>query len=161
MSEFAFAFAQSFLRFIPLGDIVEQPDFALFVLISRDAQPALAAIAPRNRDFARMRVPQRPGSFVILPALIGVVGIQQFKPLIAGGQFVSFTSSADAAIAAVEKREALATGDAQAAVLLRPTSVSDVEAVVSEGDRLPQKSTHFFPKMYSGLFGVSLEDGVY
>jgi len=74
---------------------------------------------------------------------------------IAGGQLVSFTSSADAAIAAVEKREA------QAAVLLRPTSVSDVEAVVSEGDRLPQKSTHFFPKMYSGLFGVSLEDGVY
>ena len=60
--------------------------------------------------------------------------------------------------AAVERR---ATGDAQAAILMRPTTVSDVEAVVSEGDRLPQKSTHFFPKMYSGLFGVSLEDAVY
>ncbi len=49
----------------------------------------------------------------------------------------------------------------KAAILMRPTTVSDVEAVVSVGDRLPQKSTHFFPKMYSGLFGVSLEDGVY
>ena len=44
---------------------------------------------------------------------------------------------------------------------MRPTTVADVEAVVSSGDRLPQKSTHFFPKMYSGIFGVSLEEPVY
>jgi uncharacterized protein (DUF1015 family) len=74
---------------------------------------------------------------------------------IARGEHVSFTSNAEAAIGAVER------GEAQAAVLMRPTTVADVEAVVSVGDRLPQKSTHFFPKMYSGLFGVSLEDAVY
>lgn len=74
---------------------------------------------------------------------------------IASGENVSFTSDASAAIAAVEK------GEAQAAILMRPTTISDVEAVVSAGDRLPQKSTHFFPKMYSGIFGVSLEDAVY
>jgi uncharacterized protein (DUF1015 family) len=74
---------------------------------------------------------------------------------IARGERVSFTSDADAAIAAVEKKEA------QAVILMRPTKVSDVEAVVGAGDRLPQKSTHFFPKMYSGIFGVSLEDAVY
>jgi len=74
---------------------------------------------------------------------------------IARGEFVSFTSDADAAIAAVDRREA------QAAVLMRATTVADVEAVVGAGDRLPQKSTHFFPKMYSGLLGVSLEDAVY
>jgi uncharacterized protein (DUF1015 family) len=74
---------------------------------------------------------------------------------IARGEHVSFTSDTDAALSAVEK------GQAQAAVLMRPTTVSDVEAVVSAGDRLPQKSTHFFPKMYSGIFGVSLEEPVY
>ncbi len=74
---------------------------------------------------------------------------------IARGEHVSFTSDAASAIAAVEKKEA------QAAVLMRPTTVSDVEAVVSAGDRLPQKSTHFFPKMYSGIFGVSLAEPVY
>ena len=68
---------------------------------------------------------------------------------------MSFTSDAAPRIAAVEKKEA------QAAVLMRPTTVSDVEAVVAAGDRLPQKSTHFFPKMYSGIFGVSLEEPVY
>jgi uncharacterized protein (DUF1015 family) len=57
-------------------------------------------------------------------------------------------------MAAVERR------DADAAILLRATTVSDVEAVVGAGDRLPQKSTHFFPKMYSGIFGVSLEVAV-
>jgi len=74
---------------------------------------------------------------------------------IARGEHVSFTSDVSAALAAVEK------GQAQAAILTRPTTISDVEAVVGAGDRLPQKSTHFFPKMYSGLFGVSLEDAVY
>jgi len=74
---------------------------------------------------------------------------------IARGENVSFTSDADAAIGAVERKEA------DAAILLRATTVSDVEAVVGAGDKLPQKSTHFFPKMYSGIFGVSLEDAVY
>jgi uncharacterized protein (DUF1015 family) len=71
------------------------------------------------------------------------------------GEHVSFTSDAASAIAVVDKKEV------QAAVLMRPTTVSDVEAVVGAGDRLPQKSTHFYPKMYSGIFGVSLEDAVY
>jgi uncharacterized protein (DUF1015 family) len=74
---------------------------------------------------------------------------------IARGEAVAFTSDAEAAISAVEKKEACA------AVLMRPTTIADLEAVVTAGDRLPQKSTHFFPKMYSGIFGVSLEDAVY
>jgi uncharacterized protein (DUF1015 family) len=74
---------------------------------------------------------------------------------IAKGERISFTSDAETAIAAVD------SGKAQAAILMRATTVSDVEAVVGAGDRLPQKSTHFFPKMYSGIFGVSLEDAVY
>lgn len=59
-----------------------------------------------------------------------------------------------AAIPAVEKTEA------QASILMRPTTASDVEAVVGAGGRLPQKSTRFYPKMYSGLFRVSLWDAV-
>ena len=74
---------------------------------------------------------------------------------IAKGERISFTSDAGAAISAVD------SGRAQGAILMRATTVSDVEAVVGAGDRLPQKSTHFFPKMYSGIFGVALEDAVY
>ncbi len=132
--------------------------FPSFVLLAREIKPTLLTLlespAPlpwpegrsdawRNLDVAALEV-------AFFNALLGID-----TDTIARGEHVSFTSDAGAAIAAVEK------GEAQAAVLMRPTTVSDVEAVVGAGDRLPQKSTHFFPKMYSGLFGVSLEDAVY
>lgn len=41
--------------------------------------------------------------------------------------------------------------DAQAAFLLNPTRVEQVVAVASAGERMPQKSTDFFPKLLSGM----------
>jgi uncharacterized protein (DUF1015 family) len=68
---------------------------------------------------------------------------------------VSYTTDAERAIAAVEK------GEAQAAVLMRPTTISDLEEIVHAGDRLPLHSTSFYPPLFAGLFGVALEDPVY
>jgi uncharacterized protein (DUF1015 family) len=42
-------------------------------------------------------------------------------------------------------------GQAQAALLLNPTKVSEVQAVAAAGDRMPHKSTYFFPKPLTGL----------
>jgi uncharacterized protein (DUF1015 family) len=42
-------------------------------------------------------------------------------------------------------------GHAQAAFLLNPTKVSEVKAVAAAGDRMPHKSTYFFPKPLTGL----------
>jgi uncharacterized protein (DUF1015 family) len=52
--------------------------------------------------------------------------------------------------------EALDTVDdhrrgADAAFLLDPTPVADIEAVAMEGDVMPQKSTYFYPKALTGL----------
>jgi uncharacterized protein (DUF1015 family) len=132
-----------------------QPSFVVL------APPAPAALWTLRDDAADLPwPPDRSDAWKALDtAALEVALFQKLLGIgpeaIARGEMVSFTSSADAAIAAVDR------GEAQGAVLMRPTSVSDVEAVVGSGDRLPQKSTHFFPKMYSGLFGVSLEDGVY
>jgi uncharacterized protein (DUF1015 family) len=133
--------------------------FPAFVLVAREIKPTLLTLREqpsvplpwpegrseewRNLDVAALEV-------AFFDKLLGV-GAEA----IAKGERVSFTSDASAATAAVEH------GEAQAAILMRATTVSDVEAVVGAGDRLPQKSTHFFPKMYSGIFGVSLEDAVY
>jgi len=68
---------------------------------------------------------------------------------------LSFTPDTSAALAAVEKREA------QAAILMRPMTISQIETVVHAGERLPRRSTSFYPPLFSGLFGVSLEDPVY
>jgi uncharacterized protein (DUF1015 family) len=68
---------------------------------------------------------------------------------------VSFTSDTAAALAAVEKREA------QAAILLRPMPYSEIETIAHSSERLPRRAASFYPKLFAGLFGFSLEDPVY
>jgi uncharacterized protein (DUF1015 family) len=58
---------------------------------------------------------------------------------------ISYTPDAAGAIAAVDR------GDADVAFLLRGPRVEDVFAVARRGERMPPKSTYFFPKPLSGL----------
>ena len=58
---------------------------------------------------------------------------------------VSYTASAEEAIAAVDR------GDAAAAFLLQPVTVEQVARFAHAGETMPQKSTFFFPKLTSGL----------
>jgi len=41
--------------------------------------------------------------------------------------------------------------DYQAVFLLNPTPVEDVQSVANQGERMPQKSTDFYPKLLTGL----------
>jgi uncharacterized protein (DUF1015 family) len=66
--------------------------------------------------------------------------VEAFAP---GG--VTYTPSADAAIAAVDR------GEAAAAFLLEPVTVEQVARFAESGEVMPQKSTFFFPKLTSGL----------
>jgi uncharacterized protein (DUF1015 family) len=45
----------------------------------------------------------------------------------------------------------------QASFLLRPTDVADVKDVASLGERMPQKSTDFYPKLLAGLVMMPLK----
>jgi uncharacterized protein (DUF1015 family) len=58
---------------------------------------------------------------------------------------VSYTASADEAIASVDR------GEAAAAFLLQPVTVEQVARFARAGETMPQKSTFFFPKLTSGL----------
>lgn len=46
---------------------------------------------------------------------------------------------------------AVASGDAHLALFLNPPRVEQVQAIALAGERMPQKSTFFFPKVLSGL----------
>jgi hypothetical protein len=48
-------------------------------------------------------------------------------------------------------RRAVASGDAQAGVLLRPATVAQIEATAHGGERMPPKTTFFHPKPKTGL----------
>lgn len=62
-----------------------------------------------------------------------------------GGARVSYTHDAGEALAAVDG------GHADVALLMNATALDDVLAVADGGERLPRKSTFFYPKPVSGL----------
>jgi hypothetical protein len=53
-------------------------------------------------------------------------------------------------------RAAVASGQAQAGVLLRPATVAQIEATAHGGERMPPKTTFFWPKPKTGLVFRSL-----
>jgi uncharacterized protein (DUF1015 family) len=65
---------------------------------------------------------------------------------------VRFTPSA------AEAEQAVRTGRASAAFLVRPPTVEQVEAVALAGETMPAKSTYFFPKLTSGLLFSPLDE---
>jgi uncharacterized protein (DUF1015 family) len=62
-----------------------------------------------------------------------------------GPEGVSYTADRAEAMTAVDR------GDAQAALLVRPTPIELVLESARRGETMPQKSTYFFPKLPSGL----------
>ena len=52
----------------------------------------------------------------------------------------------------------MATGDATAAILVRPTRLDQLADVATAGDVMPQKSTYFYPKLLTGMVFNPLED---
>ncbi|MBI1755649.1 MAG: DUF1015 domain-containing protein [Fimbriimonas ginsengisoli] len=64
---------------------------------------------------------------------------------------ISYTRDPDDAIAAVDQ-------GAPAAFLMNPPTVDDMRHIALGGERMPQKSTYYFPKVLSGLVMWSLAD---
>ena len=61
-------------------------------------------------------------------------------------EYVKDTGEAiDASIVQVDK------GEKQVAFFVNPTKMEQIELVTKAGERMPQKSTFFFPKVYTGL----------
>jgi len=60
-------------------------------------------------------------------------------------RYTRYTQDADAAVAAVKE------GMAQIAVLLKSTLIEQVQEVARDGEKMPQKSTFFYPKLATGL----------
>ncbi len=77
---------------------------------------------------------------LILEALLGI----QTEDVTAG-TYLRYTRDAQQAVQAVH------TGEAQAALLLNATRVRQIRDVSQADDRMPQKSTYFYPKLITGL----------
>lgn len=64
---------------------------------------------------------------------------------LAGGEHVAYTIHAE------EAQQKVLSGQTQAAFLLRSTRSEQVSDVANAGDKMPQKSTYFYPKLATGM----------
>lgn len=81
---------------------------------------------------------------LILEKLLGI----DDKRLASGTQ-LEYIKDADNAID--ESITKVDKGQSQAAFFLNPVKMEQLKIVTDAGERMPQKSTYFYPKMYSGL----------
>ena len=121
-----------------------RPDLAEPGAGERFANVEDAFAALRGRSFDRSAaVAYRAGGAELVegkPGELDVMLVDRF-----GLEGISYASDVEEALAAVDR------GEADVAFLVRAPRVEDVFAVARRGDRMPPKSTYFFPKPLSGL----------
>jgi uncharacterized protein (DUF1015 family) len=113
------------------------------------SREALAALGSLPRDRAAF-VLLRPDGATLVEAQAQALDTAVVDALPLEG--VSFTASA------AEAERAVSTGAATAAFLVRPPTVGQVEAAALAGERMPPKSTYFYPKLTSGLLFSPLDE---
>lgn len=78
-----------------------------------------------------------------------ILGID--KENMANQKNLTYTRSLDEAL------ESVAQEQSQCAFILNPTRVEEIGAVAAAGEKMPQKSTYFYPKLITGLVMNNLE----
>lgn len=107
-------------------------------LLRPRADPAAALPADRSASWRSLDVSVLHG--LILEPLLGLGDAE-----ISGEQYVQYTRDAAEAVRLVE------SGQAQLAFLLNPTRPEQVCAVARDQERMPQKSTFYYPKPLTGF----------
>ncbi len=64
---------------------------------------------------------------------------------VAAGDVIKYTRSAQEAVQVVDQ------GECQMSFLMNPTLIAEVTEVATNGEKMPQKSTFFYPKLITGL----------
>lgn len=129
-----------------------------FVVVAPPEKPALLALRdrpdalpwPEGRSEAWRQVDAAAVDVAFFSRLLAIA-----PEALARGEHVAFTAETAEALAAVEN------GSAQAAILMRPMTVSEIETVVHAGESLPRRAAIFLPPLFGGLFAYSLEDPVF
>jgi uncharacterized protein (DUF1015 family) len=109
---------------------------------AQEVNEALRALAALPRDRAGF-VLIRPEGATLVESDAAALDTALVDEL--GLEGVRYTADAE------EAQRAVATGAAGAAFIVRPPTIQQVEAFARAGERMPQKSTYFYPKLAAGL----------
>ncbi|HLK43319.1 MAG TPA: DUF1015 domain-containing protein [Thermoleophilia bacterium] len=126
------------------------PGQVAFAVWRRAGRPALLATL-RDRSAAMMAMPGSVAALravdsavleaVVLAPMLGMLDREHFLHT----DLIRYVRELGAATGAVD------AGESAAAFILRAPTVAQVRAVAAAGKVMPQKSTYFFPKLYSGF----------
>lgn len=117
------------------------------VRILRLTAAGRAAMDARSGEHVGASAAWRALDVAVLHELVLAQGLSVNEQAIRAGEHVTYTRDAQAALDAVRE----GAEGAQLAFLLNPTPPAAIRDVARAGDRMPQKSTYFYPKLITGL----------
>ncbi|MDF1512275.1 MAG: DUF1015 domain-containing protein [Anaerolineae bacterium] len=148
-------------------DVQRIPDLASAREFLADAKPELprygfydgayAGIALKSIDIMAELFPEWSGDFRQLDvAVLHELVIERLmgldKESVARKENLTYLRDLNPGLKAVDQ------GDANFLFMLNPTRIEQIQACTAAGERMPQKSTDFFPKVPSGLVALPLYD---
>ena len=142
-----------------LADLRELPGPAFgLVLDEGSGRPLEGRLLVGDADAVEVRMRRQPMSAEVRALDLAVLQVAILEdrlgldPQADGGKRILYTKDAADAVARVR------SGEAQAALLVRPTRLDQLAAVAGAGDVMPEKSTYFYPKLLTGMAFYPLED---
>ena len=131
-----------------LLDERQQPDRTVLLMVT--PEPAAYLLTLNKGSLAKQLVPQKSEAWCSLDVAVLQVLILQ-KQFGLEQEQLSQQSNLTYTRDETEALQAAASGQAQLAFILNPTRIEQVTAVAAAGDKMPQKSTYFYPKILTGL----------
>ncbi len=131
-----------------LEQLVKSGDHSSFIILAQNlAEPLLLTL---NIEAAAKILGRLPTALAVLDVSVlqqlvfsHILGISATD--MEQQRYTRYTQDAATAVNAVR------TGEAQIAVLLKATKIDQVREVAHQGEKMPQKSTFFYPKLATGL----------
>ena len=116
-----------------------------YTLTLRDIQAQRDALPEKSNAYNNLDV-------AILHTLIleQILGIGQND--MRSGEYLTYTRDSAEAVSSVQ------SGQYQCSFFLNPTKISDIKAVSLENEKMPQKSTYFYPKLTTGIVMYDFEE---
>lgn len=131
-----------------LLDERQQPDHTVLMMVT--PEPASYLLTLNKGTLVKQLVPQKSEAWCSLDvAVLQVLILQKLFGL--EQEQLSQQSNLTYTRDETEALQAAASGQAQLAFILNPTRIEQVTAVAAAGDKMPQKSTYFYPKILTGL----------
>jgi uncharacterized protein (DUF1015 family) len=129
--------------------VLVRPDDALLLTLGPEGKEAMERL---DGEPGQSSPAWRELDLAVLHELVLGRGLDISPEMVRSGEYVGYTRDASLAVAAARtSMESATTSHVTLGLLVRPTPPVAIRDVARAGDRMPQKSTYFYPKLITGL----------